>query len=200
MNKCTCIALACFFYLPYVTLAQKSTDIEKGKLYLSPGIGVFSVYSAMRDANEYKDYSLKVPFISASLDIALTRHWTVGPYLAYFVTGHDSIPDNPYHATGYEFRRYQHYQFGSKTTYHFHVSRKISGHTGLILGYQRTTHSEQNTGYNPRSTFLYAENPRRLFLNIFVGALMPVSKNIAAFAELGSYVTFLRFGCSVKLK
>ncbi len=206
MNKCTFISLlACFFCLPSVN-AQKSTGIEKDRLYLSPGIGVLSSYPLLDNGTaQYKGYTLKVPLISVSLDIALTRHWSVGPYLAYSASGHDTLTNSyqslsfSYPATGYEFRRYNHYQFGSKTTYHFHILHQLAGYTGLILGYQRTTHSEPTDTHNRSSLYLYNENPRHLFMNVFVGARMPVSKHIAAFAEAGTYVTLLRFGCSAKV-
>jgi hypothetical protein len=201
--KCTCILfLACFFCLPCVSIAQKhhgAYGVTKGSVYISPGIGIGRIgkYSD-NPPPVWKHYGadLKMPLITASLDLALTDYITVAPFVGYAITGED------YSSILYNYRssyRCKHILAGSKNAFHFPMGRgRFTGYTGITLGVHLAKEKLDYKGQNANEQTT-TNKGYRFFYNVFAGTKFHISHRAAVFAEVGYGITWGNVGVSYKL-
>jgi hypothetical protein len=149
-----------------------------GKLYLTTGMGFGSNLSV-------NGSSMTLPPISVSLDIAILKQLTIGPYLAVAQTaGNDDAI------------------LGGRATYHFIVPSKLFGvYVGGMLGYDKYDNNiADEVDYNNRYGTLATAKQRQAAYSAFVGGDLNLSQHVQFFTELGYGITYVNLGFSFKLK
>ncbi len=191
------LLLVSFILISTYGIAQISLP-KKGEIFLSPGIGIATVWDEFGT-------KLKVPPISVTVAFTVSDKITIGPYLGYGATSGNGWGYFIHKQTGdivgpeYYTYTFSHFLLGVKGAYHFPIADKLYGYGGGIIGYHsakiKYTSSSLGDGYE-----IDDDRGSQLLYDIFIGGRYAFSDNASVFAELGYGITYLNLGVLLKLK
>ncbi|MFA8301214.1 MAG: hypothetical protein ACEPOV_13690 [Hyphomicrobiales bacterium] len=183
------ILFALCVFLGTVSVSKAQVFVKTDHV-LSVGLGVggTNLYSG-------SNYSMRIPPLNASYEVALTNQWSLGATLGIAGSRYQYFSNNNGIHYDYDYN-YTYILVGARGAYHFYTDYTWDVYAGASLGLNIVSGNWNSTvpGY-----VNYSTDQTGVYFGLFAGARYFFSRNVAAFAELGYNIGTLNLGVSFRL-